>query len=46
MKRLFHIEEKDNSLHCCEFAPAGLHFATAGRDAHIRVYDESTCRDT
>jgi WD40 repeat protein len=39
MKKLFSIEEKENSLHCCEFSHSGQHFATAGRDAHIRIYD-------
>ncbi len=39
MRKLFSIEEKENSLHCCEFSHSGQHFATAGRDAHIRIYD-------
>jgi WD40 repeat protein len=42
MKKLFSIEEKENSIHCIDFSPSGEHFATAGRDAHIRIYDEST----
>jgi WD40 repeat protein len=41
MKKLFSIEEKENSLHCCDFSKTGEHFATAGKDAHIRIYDES-----
>jgi WD40 repeat protein len=41
MKKLFSIEEKENSLHCCDFSHSGQHFATAGRDAHVRIYDES-----
>jgi WD40 repeat protein len=43
MKKLFVIEEKENSLHCCGFSKTGEHFATAGKDAHIRIYDESNC---
>ena len=39
MKKLFSIEEKDNSLHCCDFSKSGEHFATAGKDCHIRIYD-------
>jgi WD40 repeat protein len=41
MKKLFVIQEKENSLHCCDFSKTGEHFATAGKDAHIRIYDES-----
>lgn len=44
MKKLFSIEEPGNSLHCCDFSKSGEHFATAGRDCHIRIYDESTTR--
>jgi WD40 repeat protein len=39
MRKLFSIEEKDNSLHCCDFSKSGESFATAGRDCHIRIYD-------
>lgn len=39
LRRLFSIEERENSLHCCDFAPSGNRFATAGRDCHIRIYD-------
>jgi hypothetical protein len=39
LRKLFSIEEKENSLHCCDFSISGGHFATAGRDCHIRVYD-------
>ena len=46
LKVLFTVEEEGNSLHCCDFSPSGQHFATAGRDCHIRIYDESTPRLT
>jgi WD40 repeat protein len=39
MKKLFTIAEPENSLHCCDFSKSGDHFATAGKDANIRIYD-------
>jgi WD40 repeat protein len=39
MKKLFSIKEKENSIHCIDFSSTGERFATAGRDAQIRVYD-------
>ena len=42
MKRMFSVEEKDNCILCCDFSKTGEHFATAGKDSNIRVYDEST----
>lgn len=42
MKKMFSIEEKDNSILCCDFSKTGEHFATAGKDANIRIYDENT----
>ena len=40
MKKMFSLEEKQNSILCCEFSKTGEHFATAGKDCNIRVYDE------
>ena len=31
-----------NQLFACVYAPSALHFATAGRDATIRIYDSAT----
>ena len=42
MKKLFSIEEKDNSINSIDFSPNGEQFATAGKDSNIRIYDEST----
>ena len=40
MKKLFTIEEKDNSIMCCDFSKNAEYLATAGKDRAIRVYDE------
>ena len=42
MKKLFTIEEKDNSIMCCDFSKCAENLATAGKDRAIRVYDEGT----
>ena len=31
-----------NDLYCIDFAPDGSLLATAGKDAHVRLYDEAT----
>lgn len=41
-KKLYTIEEKDNQIYSVEFSGDGEHFATAGRDCKVRVYDENT----
>ena len=40
MKKLFTVDEKENSILCCDFSKTGEHFATAGKDSDIRIYDE------
>ena len=35
-------DEPDNHLYALDFNPDGSLLATAGRDCHIRIYDEST----
>lgn len=39
MKKVFTLREDNNSILCMDFAPKAVHFATAGKDANIRVYD-------
>jgi len=39
---LFRHEEPDNQVFAADFAADGSCFATAGRDARVRVYDEGT----
>ena len=41
-KRLHHFTEPENSVLTVAYSPDGSHFATAGRDRMVRVYDEST----
>mmetsp|Transcript_12401 Transcript_12401/g.29104 ORF Transcript_12401/g.29104 Transcript_12401/m.29104 type:complete len:426 (+) Transcript_12401:80-1357(+) len=41
-KCLHTIEEKDNQIFALDYRPDGLMFATGGKDATVRVYDEST----
>jgi WD40 repeat protein len=43
---MFSIKEEENSLLCCDFDRTGERFATAGKDCHIRVYDESSKKVT
>lgn len=35
-------DEPDNHIYTLDFNPEGTLLATAGRDAHIRIYDETT----
>lgn len=35
-------DDPDNHLYCIDFTPDGSLLATAGRDCHIRIYDEQT----
>ena len=41
-KYLFTIQEENNSILCMDYDKTGEHFATAGRDFNVRIYDEST----
>ena len=42
LKLLFSLQEYDNSLNSLDFSWTGNHFATAGKDFHVRIYDEGT----
>ena len=44
MKRMFSIEEPDNSILCCDFTKTGGHFVTAGKDCNLRIYDEGNSK--
>jgi WD40 repeat protein len=41
-KCLHTIEEADNQVYALDYRPDGLEFATGGKDATVRLYDEST----
>ena len=41
-KLLYRIKEEENALLCCDFNNDGSRFATAGKDFHVRVYDDDT----
>ena len=34
--------DKDNHLYCVDYNVDGSNFVVAGRDMHLRVYDEAT----
>lgn len=36
------MQEPDNQIYCLDFQSAGSLFASAGRDAHVRVYDNES----
>lgn len=42
MKKLFFMREENNTINALDFSRCGTFFATAGKDANIRVYDEET----
>ena len=44
LKPLFTLSEPDNSIHAVDYSPLGRHFATGGKDFHIRVYDDGTVK--
>jgi len=35
-------DNPENHLFAIDFSPDGAYLATAGRDCHVRLYDEST----
>ena len=35
-------EDPDNHLYCLDFSQDGIFLAVAGRDRHVRIYDETT----
>lgn len=39
LKPLFSIAEPDNSIHSVDCSSSGRHFATGGKDCHVRLYD-------
>ncbi|EOD31169.1 hypothetical protein EMIHUDRAFT_99388 [Emiliania huxleyi CCMP1516] len=41
-KCLHSVTEQDNQVYAVDYDTDGSHFATAGRDCHIRLYDETT----
>lgn len=41
-KQIWHGVEADNQIFAIDYAHDGRHFATAGRDNIIRIYDEET----
>lgn len=41
-KVLHHFTEQDNSINCVDYNQQGTQFATGGKDAVVRVYDEGT----
>jgi WD40 repeat protein len=43
LEKVSSFTEADNEINACDYAPGGQHFATAGRDAAVRVYDDATC---
>ena len=45
-KCLHTIEERDNQIYALDYRPDGIEFATGGKDATIRLYDESTKTQT
>ena len=45
-KCLHTIEEENNQVYALDYRPDGLEFATGGKDATVRLYDESTKTQT
>lgn len=41
-KQLAKVIEKNHQILCCDYNSEGSHFATAGRDFKVRLYDEET----
>ncbi|EAR93543.3 WD40 domain protein (macronuclear) [Tetrahymena thermophila SB210] len=41
-KQLHRLVENNHSIMCLDYNPEGSSFVTAGKDFHIRVYDEDT----
>ena len=41
-EQLSAVNEVDNELYCCDYRHDGSLFVTAGRDAHVRIYDDAT----
>jgi COMPASS component SWD3 len=39
---IYKIKEKENEIYCCDYSVHDNHFATAGMDYKIRVYDDTT----
>lgn len=42
MEKFWQVVEQDNETYACDYAPNGSSFATAGRDAAIRIYDDNS----
>lgn len=42
LKKLFSMREHNNTINAIDFNRTGSLFATAGKDANIRIYDEET----
>src|SRR5690606_2559632 len=41
--KVLHVStESNNQIYCCDYRVDGRFFATAGKDACVRVYDEQT----
>jgi len=40
LKPLFTVQEHNNHINTLDFSWTGKSFATAGKDCHVRIYDE------